>query len=158
MYSSKKWAILAISILVLVFFLINTEIKSQDIQITDGDTIKIDGEKIRFSGIDAPELKQTCLKNNVIIFCGLEAKNLLIKIIDNNDVICVYEGKDQYRRTLAECFLGDLSLSSYLVRNGHAFAYRKYSKKFIQDEEFAKENKNGLWSTEFEYPWLWRKK
>jgi len=158
MYLSKKWAILAISISVLVFFLINNEIKSQDIQITDGDTIKIDGEKIRFSGIDAPELKQTCLKNNVIIFCGLEAKNLLIKIIDNNDVICVYEGKDQYRRTLAECFLGDLSLSSYLVRNGYAFAYRKYSKKFIQDEEFAKENKNGLWSTEFEYPWLWRKK
>jgi len=158
MYLSKKWAILAISISVLVFFLINNEIKSQDIQITDGDTIKIDGEKIRFSGIDAPELKQTCLKNNVIIFCGLEAKNLLIKIIDNNDVICVYEGKDQYRRTLAECFLGDLSLSSYLVRNGYAFAYRKYSKKYIQDEEFAKENKNGLWSTEFEYPWLWRKK
>ena len=158
MYLSKKWAILAISISVLVFFLINNEIKSQDIQITDGDTIKIDGEKIRFSGIDAPELKQTCLKNNVIIFCGLEAKNLLIKIIDNNDVICVYEGKDQYRRTLAECFLDDLSLSSYLVRNGYAFAYRKYSKKFIQDEEFAKENKNGLWSTEFEYPWLWRKK
>jgi len=158
MYLNKKWAILAISISILVFLFINTEIRSQDIQITDGDTIKIDGEKIRFSGIDAPELKQTCLKNNVIIFCGLEAKNLLIKIIDNNDVICVYEGKDQYRRTLAECFLGDLSLSSYLVRNGHAFAYRKYSKKFIQDEEFAKENKNGLWSTEFEYPWLWRKK
>ena len=158
MYLSKKWAILVISILFLISLFINTEIKSQDIQITDGDTIKIDGEKIRFSGIDAPELKQTCLKNNVIIFCGLEAKNLLIKIIDNNDVICVYEGKDQYRRKLAECFLGDLSLSSYLVRNGYAFAYRKYSKKFIQDEEFAKENKNGLWSTEFEYPWLWRKK
>ena len=143
MYLSKKWAILAISILVIIFVSINIEIKSQDIQITDGDTIKINGEKIRFSGIDAPELKQTCLINNVIIFCGLEAKNLLIKIIDNNDVICVYEGKDQYRRTLAECFLGDLSLSSYLVRNGYAFAYRKYSKKFIQDEEFAKENKNG---------------
>jgi len=158
MYLNKRKVILVISVSVLVLLFSYIDVKSQDIQITDGDTIKIDGEKIRFSGIDAPELKQTCLKNNVIIFCGLEAKNLLIKIIDNNDVICVYEGKDQYRRTLAECFLGDLSLSSYLVRNGYAFAYRKYSKKFIQDEEFAKENKNGLWSTEFEYPWLWRKK
>ena len=158
MYLNKRKVILVISVSVLVLLFSYIDVKSQDIQITDGDTIKIDGEKIRFSGIDAPELKQTCLKNNVIIFCGLEAKNLLIKIIDNNDVICVYEGKDQYRRTLAECFLGDLSLSSYLVRNGYAFAYRKYSKKYIQDEEFAKENKNGLWSTEFEYPWLWRKK
>ena len=50
MYLSKKWAILAISISVLVFFPINNEIKSQDIQITDGDTIKIDGEKIRSYG------------------------------------------------------------------------------------------------------------
>ena len=158
MYLNKRKVILVISVSILVFLFSYIDVKSQDIKITDGDTIRINGEKIRFSGIDAPELKQTCLKNNVIIFCGLEAKNLLIKIIDNNDVICVYEGKDQYRRTLAECFLGDLSLSSYLVRNGYAFAYRKYSKKYIQDEEFAKENKNGLWSTEFEYPWLWRKK
>jgi len=158
MYLNKRKVILVISVSVLVLLFSYIDVKSQDIKITDGDTIRINGEKIRFSGIDAPELKQTCLKNNVIIFCGLEAKNLLIKIIDNNDVICVYEGKDQYRRKLAECFLGDLSLSSYLVRNGYAFAYRKYSKKYIQDEEFAKENKNGLWSTEFEYPWLWRKK
>ena len=65
MYLSKKWAILAISILVIIFVSINTEIKSQDIQITDGDTIKINGEKIRFSGIDTPELKQDCIKENI---------------------------------------------------------------------------------------------
>ena len=49
------------------------------------------------------------------------------------------------------------SLSKFLVRNGYAFAYRKYSKKFIKDEEFAKENKLGIWSMKFEYPWNFRK-
>ena len=158
MYLSKKWAILAISILVIIFVSINTEIKSQDIQITDGDTIKINGEKIRFSGIDTPELKQTCFKEGVKNFCGKEAKQILIDKIADNKVTCVREGKDRYKRTLAECFVNDESLSSYLVKSGYAFAYRKYSKKFIPDEDYAKFNKLGMWSMEFDYPWDWRKK
>ena len=49
------------------------------------------------------------------------------------------------------------SLSSFLVRSGYAFAYRKYSTKFIKDEEFAKINKLGMWSMTFQYPWDFRK-
>ena len=29
---------------------------------------------------------------------------------------------------------------------------------FVSDEEFAKSNKLGIWSMEFDYPWDWRKK
>ena len=158
MYLSKKWAILAISILVIIFVSINIEIKSQDIQITDGDTIKINGEKIRFSGIDTPELKQDCIKENIKNSCGLKAKKILVKKIGNNKVSCLREGKDQYNRTLAECFVNNESLSSFLVRSGYAFAYRKYSKKFIKDEDYAKAKKLGMWSMEFDYPWDWRRK
>ena len=158
MYLSKKWAILAISILVIIFVSINTEIKSQDIQITDGDTIKINGEKIRFSGIDTPELKQDCIKENIKRSCGLKAKKILIEKIGNNMVICQSEGKDQYNRTLAECFVNNESLSSFLVRSGYAFAYRRYSKKFIKDEDHAKSKNLGMWSMEFDYPWDWRRK
>ena len=158
MYLSKRKVILVISISALVFFFTYTDIKSQDIKITDGDTIKINGDKIRFSGIDTPELKQACIKNDVKILCGLNAKKILVDKIGNNKVNCVKEGKDRYKRILAECFVNNESLSSYLVRSGYAFAYRKYSKKFISDEEFAKSNKLGMWSMEFEYPWDWRKK
>ena len=158
MYLNKRKVILVISISALVFFFTYTDIKSQDIKITDGDTIKIDGDKIRFSGIDTPELKQTCDKDGVKILCGLNAKKILVNKIGNNKVTCVREGKDRYKRVLAECFVNNESLSSYLVRSGYAFAYRKYSKKFIQDEEFAKSNKLGMWSMKFDYPWDWRKK
>jgi len=158
MYLSKRKVILATSISALVFFFTYTDIKSQDIKITDGDTIKLNGYKIRFSGIDTPELKQTCFKNDVKILCGLNAKRILVDKIANNKVTCVREGKDRYKRILAECFVNNESLSSYLVRSGYAFAYRKYSKKFISDEEFAKSNKLGMWSMEFDYPWDWRKK
>ena len=157
MYLNKKKVILVISVSAIVFFLTYTDVKSQNLKITDGDTIKINGEKIRFSGIDTPELKQTCLKEGVKNFCGKEAKQILIDKIADNKVTCVREGKDRYKRTLAECFVNDESLSSYLVRSGYAFAYRKYSKKFIIDEDYARANKLGMWSMEFEYPWHFRR-
>ena len=158
MYLSKKKIILVISVSALVLFFTYTDVKAQNIKITDGDTIKINGEKIRFSGIDTPELKQTCIKQGVKKPCGITAKQILIDRIADNNIICVNEGKDQYKRTLAECFVNNESLSSYLVRSGYAFAYRRYSKKFIADENYAKFNKLGMWSMVFDYPWDWRKK
>ena len=130
---------------------------ADNLKIVDGDTIVLNGEKIRFSGIDTPELKQTCMKGEQKVFCGMFAKMLLIKKIGNEIPECIREEKDAYKRTLAECFVNGESLSAFLVRSGYAFAYRKYSDKFIKDEEFAKENKLGMWAMTFQYPWDFRK-
>jgi len=157
MFLNKRKAIFLISIFLLVFLLTINDIKSQELKIVDGDTIHLNGEKIRFTGIDTPELKQTCFKENVKNLCGVKARQILINKIGNNTVECINEGIDQYKRTLAECFVNNVSLSSYLVRSGYAFAYRKYSKKFIEDENYAKTNNLGMWSMKFEYPWDFRK-
>ena len=146
----KKFLIIIVSLLCCNISLAN------NLKIVDGDTIVLNGEKIRFSGIDTPELKQTCLHNNEIVDCGMSAKILLIKKIGNKTPECIREGKDVYNRTLAECFINGKSLSKFLVRSGYAFAYRKYSKKFIDDEDFAKANKNGMWAMKFKYPWDFR--
>ena len=130
---------------------------ADNLKVVDGDTIVLNGEKIRFSGIDTPELKQTCMNGDQKVFCGMFAKMLLTKKIGNETPECIREGKDAYKRTLAECFVNGESLSAFLVKSGYAFAYRKYSDKFIKEEEFAKENKLGMWSMEFEYPWDFRK-
>ena len=130
---------------------------AENLKVIDGDTIVLNGEKIRFSGIDTPELKQTCIYKNQEVICGVFAKMLLIEKIGNETPVCISEGKDIYKRTLAECFIDGESLSSFLVRSGYAFAYRKYSKKFVEDEEFARANKLGLWSMKFQYPWDFRK-
>ena len=127
------------------------------LKVIDGDTIVLNGEKIRFSGIDTPELKQTCLKDNEEVGCGMLAKKLLVKKIGNNTPICIGKKKDFYKRTLAECFVNGESLSKFLVRSGYAFAYRKYSTKFIEDENYAKTKKLGMWSMTFQYPWDFRK-
>jgi endonuclease YncB( thermonuclease family) len=157
MFLNKRKVILLISASSLIFFLTFNQVTSQELRVVDGDTIHLNGEKIRFTGIDTPELKQTCIKEGIIDSCGVTAKEILIEKIADNKVECISEGKDQYKRTLAECFVNNVSLSSYLVRRGYAFAYRKYSKKFIADEDYAKVNQIGMWSMEFDYPWDYRK-
>ena len=157
MYLNKRKAIFLISIFLLVFLLTINDIKSQELKVIDGDTIHLNGKKNRFTGIDTPELKQTCIKQGAIEYCGVTAKKILIDKIGNNTVECIDDGKDQYKRILAECFVNNESLSSYLVRSGYGFAYRKYSKKFIEDENYAKANNLGMWSMKFEYPWDFRK-
>ena len=143
---------------ILILGLLTCNISFADnLKIIDGDTIVLNGEKIRFSGIDTPELKQTCLQGDQEVGCGMSAKMLLAEKIGNNTPKCISEGKDTYKRTLAECFVNGESLSKFLVRSGYAFAYRKYSTKFIKDEEFAKANKLGMWAMTFQYPWDFRK-
>ena len=157
MFFSKNKIIVIFIISTLFFVFTINDLKSSDLKIVDGDTIHLDGKKIRFSGIDTPELKQTCKKNGVKNSCGIIVKQILTDKIADNKISCVIEGKDQYKRFLAECFVNNESLSSYLVKSGYAFAYRKYSKKFISDEDYARVNKLGMWSMEFDYPWDFRR-
>ena len=145
-----------LTIFILGFLTCNISF-ADNLRVVDGDTIVLNGEKIRFTGIDTPELKQTCMQDGEEVGCGMTAKMLLVKKIGNNTLECIGEGKDAYKRTLAECFVNGESLSKFLVRSGYAFAYRKYSTKFVKDEEFAKANKLGMWAMTFQYPWDFRK-
>jgi len=138
-------------------FLFSNNLFASHVTVIDGDTIRLGDVKIRFSGIDAPEINQTCVASEGKVACGKISRDLLIEKVTNNKISCTDEGKDFYGRVLGECFVNGESLSSYLVREGFAFAYRKYSNKYIEDEEYAKFNKLGMWSMEFQYPWDYRK-
>ena len=146
-----------IILLILSFNAISSEISGIP-SITDGDTIKILNKRIRFYGIDTPEKKQICIKNSKEYRCGQEATNALIKKINRKIVVCkVQEKLDRYKRYVGVCFLGNINLNKWMVRNGYAVAYRRYSKDYIQDENYAKKNKIGLWSGNFTHPEKWRK-
>jgi endonuclease YncB( thermonuclease family) len=140
------------------FFLSTILIASEKkIQVIDGDTIHIGKLKYRFFGIDAPEIKQICEKDNTKIQCGVIAKSALKNKIADKIPECVVKDKDRYQRLVAECFIGKESLSRFMVREGYAVAYSQYSKDFIEDEKYAKENKLGIWSMNFQMPSEYRK-
>ena len=152
----------------IIYFFINFSISiSEDLNfiygkaiVTDGDTIKINGEKIRFGGIDAPEKEQICNLNGEKIFCGKISSQKLKEIIGKNKVKCIKEkNRDRYRRIIAECFVNGESISKNMIKSGYAFDYPKYSKnKYAKYQEYAKKNQLGIWKMKFDYPWLWRKK
>ena len=126
--------------------------------ITDGDTIKIINKRIRLHGIDTPEKKQICIKNTKEYSCGKEATDALAKKINGSRVVCkVQDRLDRYKRYIGVCFVGEVNLNKWMVRNGYAIAYRRYSKDYIEDEDYAKKNKLGLWAGNFIYPEKWRK-
>ena len=140
-----------------LFFSNNSFTDEKKIQVIDGDTIYIGKLKYRFFGIDAPETKQICEKNNIKIQCGIIAKNVLKNKIGDKIPECIVKDKDRYQRLVAECFIGKESLSRFMVREGYAVAYTQYSKDFIDDEKYAKENKLGIWSMNFQIPSEYRK-
>ena len=144
--------------LIFSFFLSTILIASEKkIQVIDGDTIHIGKLKYRFFGIDAPEIKQICEKDNTKIQCGVIAKSVLKNKIADKIPECIVKDKDRYQRLVAECFIGKESLSRFMVREGYAVAYSQYSKNFIEDEKYAKENKLGIWSMNFQIPSEYRK-
>ena len=126
-------------------------------KVVDGDTVHIDNYKFRLEGIDAPEMRQQCKKESFKISffisftfyrdysCGRISKEKLITKIDTTEIKCISSSKDRYKRYIATCYKGKTNLNQWMVRNGYAVAYRRYSKKYIPDEDFAKENKLGLW-------------
>ena len=151
---------MSLKILIFYFFSIfffTNNLYASHVTVVDGDTIKLGDVKIRFIGIDAPEINQTCVASEGKVACGKTSRDILITKVTNNKISCTDEGKDFYGRVLGECFVNGESLSRYLVREGFAFAYRKYSDKFISDEEYAKSNRLGMWSMKFQYPWDYRK-
>ena len=142
----------------LIFFLsVTVSADTKKVKVIDGDTIHIGTIKYRFFGIDAPEIKQICEKDNKKVECGILAKNFLKNKIGDKIPACITKDKDRYQRFVAECFIGNESLSRFMVREGYAVAYSQYSKDFLEDEKFAKENRLGIWSMSFQTPSEYRK-
>ena len=131
---------------------------SSSLKIIDGDTIILNSEKIRFYGIDTPEIKQTCTDNYGHTYsCGIRAKLELEKIIGSRKVSCIKKTKDRYKRSISICYVDKNDINSLMVKRGWALAYRKYSKKYVKDEAIAKLNNAGMWSGKFIAPWKWRR-
>ena len=81
----------------------------------------------------------------------------LKELINNQEVRCSDEGKDRYGRTLGICYVGEIDLQAEMVKSGMAVAYLKYSRRYEEEQNFAKRIKAGMWSGEFLEPEVWRK-
>ena len=126
-------------------------------RIVDGDTVEIGQVKIRLSGIDAPETDQVCLDAKAENWaCGVAARDELIRHSHGQAWECTTTGTDQYRRSLANCFIEGEDVSKWMVRSGWALSFVRYSHAYDTDEIAARDAHAGLWSGSFIASWDWR--
>jgi endonuclease YncB( thermonuclease family) len=127
--------------------------------VLDGDTIELAGERVRLEGIDAPETGQTCArKTGAAWACGTEATLKLKRLIDRSDVVCRPAGRDKYGRVLGWCSAGGRDLNGEMVRSGHAWAFVRYSTRYVTAEKEARRARAGIWQGEVEPAWVFRER
>jgi endonuclease YncB( thermonuclease family) len=122
-------------------------------QVIDGDSLVLNGERIRLQGIDAPELQQTCERPGRSYDCGRESRAKLRELIGGKKVNCLGWQRDKYQRLLSKCSTGLRELNSGMVASGWAIAYGDYS----VEEASARSAKIGLWEGNFDTPQDWRR-
>jgi endonuclease YncB( thermonuclease family) len=126
--------------------------------VIDGDTIEIHSQRIRLHGIDAPESAQECHRGDGSAWrCGRQAALALHDLIDRRPVTCVQQDVDRYGRVVGKCSVTGTDINVWLVTNGWAVAYRRYSSDYVGAEMMARASGLGIWSGEFVLPWEWRR-
>ncbi|SKA85779.1 Endonuclease YncB, thermonuclease family [Prosthecobacter debontii] len=133
-----------------------SEITGKVVGVHDGDSLTLltpdkTQIKVRLEGIDAPELKQPF---------GAASKKALSDLVFGKTVRLEETGKDRYRRTLGNIFVGDVWVNLAMVERGMAWFFVKYSKEATLEsaEIKARKMRLGLWGGKDQTaPWEWRK-
>jgi endonuclease YncB( thermonuclease family) len=125
--------------------------------VVDGDTIEIHQVRIRLHGLDAPESSQLCLDaKGQRHRCGALVANKLAAWLGRRTVTCSRKDTDRYGRMVGACTVAGESINVWLVEQGYAAAYRRYSKDYVAAEETARSERRGLWTGECQMPWDYR--
>lgn len=83
--------------------------------VVDGDTVWLDGEKIRLEGIDAPEARGRCHRE---LIAAANATERLRQLLTHNRAIIQRSGKDRYGRTLAKLRIGNSTAGQIMINEG----------------------------------------
>jgi endonuclease YncB( thermonuclease family) len=128
--------------------------------VIDGDGLEVAGKKVRLFGVDAPETSQYCkAEGGYRRRCGQYATVELDRMAGGKPVVCTPKDTDRYGRVVAVCKVEGRDVGREMVRAGWAVAYVRYSKDYVADERWARENEKGIWGEEFdgvEMPWDFR--
>jgi endonuclease YncB( thermonuclease family) len=104
--------------------------------VIDGDTIEVNRVRIRLFGMDAPELSQAG---------GYKARSHMIRLAGGREVDVLPCAIDCHGRTVARVVVDRIDLSERMVLDGFAVAMRRWHRDYVEAEEMARDNRQGLW-------------
>lgn len=120
-------------------------------RVIDGDTIELgNGEKVRYIGVDTPELHHPQKK---VERFAREAYQANQKMVKNRKVRLEFDvqQKDRYGRLLAYVYTDDgIMVNEWLVASGYARVATfppnlRFADRFLQLEKEARQQNIGLW-------------
>jgi micrococcal nuclease len=123
--------------------------------VLDGDTIKVQLHTgpvaVRLAHIDAPESYQPG---------GGAATRALDRRLLTQEVSLQVVSRNSEERLVAVVHLGDENVNAWMVKQGHAWAYRGFTQdpNYCVWENAARSLRRGLWKDQdWIAPWDWRK-
>lgn len=123
------------------------------VTVIDGDTLQLGSERIRLHGMDAPESKQRCADGWQ---AGEEARRALSGLVSKGTPRCEQVTTDRYGRTVAICRVNGQDIAAAMVRSGQAWAYTKYSSRYVREEALARAEGIGVHARTCMQPADWR--
>jgi micrococcal nuclease len=87
-------------------------------RVIDGDTLEIDGVRVRLNGVAAPERNEPG---------GAEATATMKEMTSGKTVRCSLTGKKTYKREVGTCWVGTTDLGAALIAAGKARDCPRYS-------------------------------
>ena len=133
-------------------------------RIVDGDTLVLDGVRLRLEGIDAPEREQDCreVRTGRRLPCGRLATEALADQISGREVACLLLVRDRYGRFVARCHTagpGGRDLSAAMAGAGWAVPFMADGRPDIVAAAAAARLRGlGLWGMAFEMPADYRRR
>lgn len=123
--------------------------------VIDGDTLDLDGVRVRLWKVDAFEAAQFCADEYGTRYpCGAAARDFLAGLVKGQAVSCFDMGERSYGRLVARCAVGETDLGAAIVVNGHGLA--SWRSLYSKLEKNAKRDRRGAWSGAFTAPWIYR--
>lgn len=150
--SKNRWLYYLIIILFLFFYFQSEKEGTYLVtRVIDGDTIELsNGEKVRYIGVDTPELHHP---QKEVEYYAREAYEANRRLVEGKRVRLELdvEERDRYGRILAYVYIDGLMVNEWLVANGYARVATfppnvKYAERFLQLEREARQAKIGLWA------------
>lgn len=102
--------------------------------VVDGDTLRVDGERIRLLGIDAPEI-HGCRQGRVCVPGDGQASKRSLEAMMGGRVSVQRVGQDRYGRTLAHVYANGRNVACEQLRRRQAI----YKPRWDNGGELARE-------------------
>lgn len=131
------------------------------VKVVDGDTIDINGARVHFFGVDAPEIDQKCVIYQLEWPCGKRSIVILERLIGAQPVRCeiidMPKGSSVTSPVNARCFnFENLELNAAIIGEGMALPLLRETKRYMASEKHAQLKRIGMWSGRFIAPADWR--